>query len=46
MADVDDVGDVVFLIDVAFKHTPIKIEMWMVETMMITMLVEKMISYQ
>jgi hypothetical protein len=46
VVDVDAMGDVVFLIDVAFKHTPIKIEVWMVVTMMITMLVGKMISYQ
>jgi hypothetical protein len=35
------VGDVVFLIDVAFKHTPIKVEVWMVVTMMITMLASR-----
>ena len=45
MVDGDVVGDAVVLIDVAFKHTSIKIEVWMVVTMMITMLVGKMISY-
>ena len=42
---VDVVGDFVFLIDVTFKHTPIKIEVLMVVTLMITILVGKMISY-
>ncbi len=45
MLDVDVVGDVVVLIDVGYKHTPIKFEVWMVVTMMITMLIPKMMSY-
>ena len=39
VVDVDVVGDVVFLSDVAFKHTAIKEEVWMEVTMMITVLV-------
>ena len=46
MFDVDVVGDVVFIIDVAFKHTSIKNEVWIEVKMMITVLVGKMISYQ
>ena len=43
MVDADDVRDVVVLIDVAYKYTPIMIEVWMIVTMAITMLLGKMI---
>ena len=45
MVAVDVVGDSVVLIDVASMHIPIKIEVWLVVTMMITMLAGKVISY-
>ena len=45
VVDFDGMGDVVVLIDVAYKHTPIKVEVWMVVTTMIAMLVGKLISY-